>query len=737
MNKKFLKIIILIDKVRRVLIFHTKSFLSRLSLYSFQYSFQRASTKLRNLPQKIKNFFSVSENEYEKILFYKNQKLIQKTKNNIAAMGDKFLINIKFKKELNPKVTIVIPIFKNKFYTYLCLYSISIAKTEVPFEVIIIDDSGKGNTIDSLQDIANIRIINNDINIGYLRSCNQSIKYVNSEFVYFLNNDTFVIDYWLDSLVDTFNFFPDVGIVGSKLYYENGIVQECGSYILSNGQGYNFGRNYDDFSSILNFTREVDYCSASSILFRKKDFIEFGMFDENFLPAYYEDVDLCFKFKSKGKKILCNPKSRIFHFESKTIGSMLNKKELLIEKNKKIFFTKWKSFIDNKFHKIENLKDKNKYIIFCEEHVLTPFSDAGSLSIFNFAKLFQELGFSVIFYFENIDQDINIFKDNGFHVLTENIVTRTRGSLKKILQNFYIYPSIFYISRPNFYNKIYPFLKREYKNSLFIYDTVDLHFLRMSREKNIHNSSWTNNQISVSRDIEIDNILKSDFTIIRSIYEVNYLIDKYKINLNKLINLSLLFKSTEDVPLFSDTNGLVFVANFNHQPNIDALNYFFDNIFIHFSPNFLKENIHIVGKNGKKLFGHKVNNKNIIFYDFIKDINSFLFKRRVNIAPLRYGAGIKGKIAQAMTIGIPTVSTPIGFEGINLKSKRNFCTSNPKLFAELIQMLYYDPKLWNKIQKIQHDYSQIWTLDFNYKLLKTKLAKRVDMPNKIFTTNFL
>jgi GT2 family glycosyltransferase len=702
--------------------------------------------KLKNKINYFLELFRYSEVKASQIInyFYKIKlqkksfsKSLTKYSSNIKRNSKGFFQSIEFPVHKSPQVSIIIPVFKDSFHTALCLKSIQKAKNTIPFEVIVVDDSPNGEKIEQLHFVKNIKLVSNKRNIGYLNSCNLGASKSNAKYLCMLNNDTFVLDGWLDNLYDTFDLFPSAGIVGSMLLNRDFSVQEAGSFIFRNGDGYNFGKNFMINSFNVNFIRKVSYSSAASILVDAKLYKSVGGFDKDFFPAYYEDVDLAFKFLKLNKYVYCNPSSLVIHFGSVTMGQGRSPiKDKLMSKNKKIFISKWRYLIPNKFNNISQLRYKNKSIVFFEENLITPKSDAGSLSIFNFAKMFQSLGYEVVFYFKNYDRtstDYRLLLQHGFQVICEAYDLNSLSVLKEFLKSNFIYPEILYIARPVFYNKYVNVLKKQYPKSLFIYDTVDLHFLRMQRENKILNkNSYSQSSINTMRTAELNNIQHSDVAIIRSKYEMNLLMKEEKITEKKLLNLSLLFPTPERIVEFKKSEGIVFVGNFNHAPNIDALNYFFEQIIVNFKKPLTNINIYIIGKNGSKIFSNKAQKLSnpIHFIDFVDDINSFLLERRLNIAPLRYGAGIKGKIAQAFINGLPTISTDIGFEGMSKSVTKTMQADNADEFVKLINKFYFSESDWLKCQDLIIKLSKIWLLDYNQR----KLSKELRSFNTISST---
>ena len=703
-----------------------------------------------------KKYILFTENNYvflkkktTKYLLDLNNYFFLRTKLNFRSLWLKFIIqvlnklrikfypqkNIFLKKYKNPIISIIIPTYNDLYYTIKCLESISKAKTKIPYEIILIDDSPPDSKVRQLSKIKNINLISNDRNIGYLMSCNLGVSRSNAEFVCLLNNDTRVNDFWLDELINTFSLFPNAGIVGSKLINEDLSIQEMGSYIFHDGNGYNFGRGYPHTAKE-NFVREVTYCSAASILIKKEDFIKVNGFNHDYYPAYYEDVDLAFKLKELGKLTYCNPRSEVMHIESVSMGKNDNpQKTIYMKKNRKIFLSKWNSKISKNFLNIHDLGKQTKTIVIFEEYMITPKQDAGSLSIFNFAKLFQSLGLKVIFVFkygDYVDENCKLFHSHGIQTIIEEKVSNPRV-LKKIFKDNFIKPTLFYITRPYFFDDLYSKLKKTFKSILFIYDTVDLHFLRYQRQLSVDNDfAISVNELKKVETTEITNIFNSDLAIIRSEYELNILEESYSIEKENILNLSLLFNTPKRYPTFNKTEGIVFVANFSHLPNIDALDYFINDIYKHLSTRIKNVNFYIVGKSGRELFKKKVSHlsSKFIFLDFIDDLQEFLQNRRLNIAPLRYGAGIKGKIGQSFVCAVPTVSTDIGFEGMSPKVTKQMLANTSVNFARKMDEIYFTSLKWNKSQKDIIKYSKKWTLLENYELLRSALNKKGVTLNK-------
>lgn len=240
-----------------------------------------------------------------------------------------------------PLVSIVIPVFNHLEYTVCCLASILRHAPQCSFEVIIVDDGSHDETPNILPDVQNIRYCRNETNIGFLRSCNRGATLAHGQYLLFLNNDTQVLEGWLDELVNTFQEQSEVGLVGSKLLYPNGVLQEAGAIIKPDGSAELVGLNGDPNRPEYNVVREVDYCSGACLLIEAELFQVLGGFDELYAPCYCEDSDLAFRVRKRGKRVFYQPRSVVVHHLSVSTNDSSHEKMPLVVRNVNTFVQRW------------------------------------------------------------------------------------------------------------------------------------------------------------------------------------------------------------------------------------------------------------------------------------------------------------------------------------------------------------------------------------------------------------
>ena len=137
------------------------------------------------------------------------------------------------------ETSIVIPVFNQFLFTQACLASLQEHQGTERFEVIIVDDCSTDETAETIPQIQGVVYLRNEKNSGFIASCNRGAETARGKYLVFLNNNTLVKPGWLSALLDTFTEQPRTGIVGSKLVYPDGRLQEAGGIIWQNASGWN------------------------------------------------------------------------------------------------------------------------------------------------------------------------------------------------------------------------------------------------------------------------------------------------------------------------------------------------------------------------------------------------------------------------------------------------------------------------------------------------------------------
>ena len=609
--------------------------------------------------------------------------------------------SIKLKTSLQPVVSVIIPIYGKCGYTLRCLASIAASPPSIPFEVIVVDDYSPDNSAKVLKRVAGIQLISNTKNQGFIHSCNIGAKAATGQYLYFLNNDTVVTPGWLDELVRTFHEFPGTGLVGSKLVYPDGTLQEAGGIIWQDGSAWNFGRFQDPLLPVYNYAREVDYCSGASIMIPKALFEDLGGFDKHYLPAYCEDADIALKIRDKGYRVIYQPLSTVIHYEGITSGTDTSQgtKAYQIENSKKLF-ERWKGQLQA--HQpagidADNAKDRRatRRVLVIDLCTPTPNQDAGSVTIFNLMLLLREMDFQVTFIpadnFSYMPEYTAALQRVGIEAQYGPYVTNVAQYLKNCGDRY----DLAFLFRPGVAEHHLKTIHKFCPKAKVLYHTVDLHFLRMSREAELQSDEAKQKVAAKMKQCELTAIRASDASIVHSTAELEFL--RPELPDAKLLVFPLILDVPGTSKTFSERRNIVFIGGFQHTPNVDAVQYFVAEIMPLLRMRLPGVRFYAVGSKQPAEI-QALACEDVIITGFVEDLTPLLDTMRVSVAPLRYGAGIKGKIGTAMAVGLPTVATSLAVEGMSLTQGENTLVADgAEQFADAIVRLYQDEALWDRI----------------------------------------
>lgn len=596
-----------------------------------------------------------------------------------------------------PLISIVIPVYNKYAYTYHCLKSVLANSTDQSYEVIVVDDCSSDATQQGLAGMTGITVIRNETNGGFIYSCNAGAQAAKGEYLLLFNNDTEPQPMWLSALINTFRDFPDAGMVGAKLLYPDGVLQEAGGIVWRDGSAWNFGRNDDPNKPEYSWCRQVDYCSGACLILPRADFIALGMFDSHYAPAYYEDTDLAFKVRAAGKKVYYQPLARVIHFEGVSNGTDVNAgvKEYQVTNHRK-FFARWESTLRShrpagRLAQLEKERDVHKRVLVIDARVLMPDHDSGSLRMFNLLKVFRKLDYKVTFMPDNLhyhEKYTPMMQAIGIECLYRPYV----ASLDEHLLHFGSQYQVVLLSRADCAEKYIDTVVQHCPHAQILYDTVDLHFLRERRLAELNHDKAQMASADMRRLQELGIARKAHATLVVSPVEVElFRQEAPDVQVALLSNIHAAEGRSQG---YSERRDILFIGSFEHPPNVDAMHYFIDEVFplLHDHKPDLK--VLIVGSKAPKSLLAKASS-HLQFTGFVADIAPLFNSVRLSIAPLRYGAGVKGKINSSMAYGVPVIASPVAAEGMGLAHEQDVLIADDAAgFATAIVRAYDDEKLW-------------------------------------------
>jgi glycosyltransferase involved in cell wall biosynthesis len=334
-----------------------------------------------------------------------------------------------------------------------------------------------------------------------------------------------------------------------------------------------------------------------------------------------------------------------------------------------------------------------------------PNSSAAGGRMMQLISIFKENGFEITFASPALDSDFMV--DLAAFGVEKRSIELNNSSFDDFIIN--LNPDVVLFDRFMIEEQFGWRVAENCPKAIRLLDTEDLHCLRTARQKAFKENRNFELHDLLSEEVakrEIASILRCDLSFIISEFEMKILNDVFKIDLSLLHYLPFLVDkmAVEDLlklPSFEERKNFVFIGNFLHAPNWNTVQYLKETIWPLIKKQFPEAVLEVYGAypSQKVLQLHQPKNGFFIMGRAV-DANEVVKKARVVLAPIRFGAGLKGKLLEAMQCGTPSVTTTIGSEAMHADLDWNgFISDDIQEFANQAILLYQDENLWKKAQK--------------------------------------
>lgn len=562
----------------------------------------------------------------------------------------------------------------------------------------------------------------------------QHLNNIDSEcdgLLWFFQSDLIPTKESIDSAELHFKDYPDTGILLPLIKTNDNKIANAFGQITREGNINTFSVGSDIVHPSNGYVREVDAAdspffvisSASLVnlltpsdVVKNKSSLDFKIALISYKTVSYQLTELIWQLTERGFIARFDPDVAFSgeRFQDKASNDLL-------EQDRLTFLNRWKSKLLHKPFIYDDrcvfLNPQRKRTALIIDMTLPTFDeDSGSLRMYELIKLMTQIGVKITFFPANLDSKPKYrraLEHLGIEVFCGNYGIADALESRKY--------DIIILSRVEIGYRYMNLVKLLNPKAKIYYDTVDIHYVRELRQSEIENSEQLGQQAVKTRQKELANCIMADvvFTVTEDdkkhlLKEIPALSCFVMPNIHRELQFDISWENTD---------GLVFIGNYNHTPNQDAVFYFVENVFPMIQAKIPEIKLYLIGSYMRDRM-KALASQSIKILGWIEKVEPELVKRRVMVSYLRYGAGMKGKIGQAMSLGLPVVSTSIGAEGMGLKDGETIMVADdPDSFAENVCKIYKDKSLWKIISQNSKNY--IYS-QYGIEAVKSKLKEFLD-----------
>jgi len=599
---------------------------------------------------------------------------------------------IHFEGKDSPTLTVIIHSVKEMQSLSQILYSLQSSWTNEIKLIVVLEESQKDITSFLKGNTSGIGIHFMEAEGKLISALNKLINSTNSDLIAFWNGQTILESGNLQELVQSMKSNSEWAAVSGKTLAEDGLIKNAGSYINLDFELTSYGKFDLPTHPKYNFIREIDAINESFAMFKVKELQAQNGLNENFRSLPHAFTDLALKLKKKAGKITIYHPLFTFSLKEKT-GNVET-----INNCSNLFKTSYPEYFNNiELNSEEELVRRflpKKTILFIDIFLPEYDKDSGSVRALHLLKMLKGLGYHVIFVPRKGDKNepyYTEFRNLGIEIL---YAYPDRSGMKKLLLNILPSVDIAWICRPQL-NQEFEWIFKQNPKIKWIYDTIDLHYIRLSREAELTGSQKLKRKAHKFHQLELELASKADISFTVTSEEKCLLIKQGIKQVEVIPNIHEIHLAAASKD-FSEREGLLFIGSYNHSPNIDAVVWMIEEIM----PIVWKEYaipVTLLGSSPTEKVKALASDL-VKVPGFVQDVEPYFVSHRLFVAPLRYGAGMKGKIGQSLAYQLPIITTDIGAEGMGLKDGENvMLADNKENFAAQILKAYYDEFLWKKL----------------------------------------
>ena len=621
---------------------------------------------------------------------------------------------IAFPQTREPKISIVIVSRGARYILATTLANMARYQAEEAeaFEMILVDNASDLGTRRLFPRLKNLTLIQNEENRGFGQACNQGAAVARAGRILFLNPDVDLFPGALKAMCESFSLFKRVGIVGARLVFPGGHLQEAGGNFVDDAQvTHPYLRSEKDASAPeALFAREVGYVSAAAMMIGRSLFETLGGFDAAFDPAYFGDTDLCVRAQRLGHSVVYQPRAVAIHYGSAASPNRAAAEEL-IDKHRDIFLQRHRKWLfESGTQPIGFMaRDMNRFrmrVLYIDDE--TPHRDkGGGLPRANsIIAAMVSMGYQVTVLpasrsdmepadrYRDLHPSVEILEPQGGLRLLVDLAGERAG-----------YYDVLWVSRPHNIDSVCLSMfgagrTPRYLAARVIFDTEAVFAARDGVQAIARGKGLTAEALWGRLRSELRFAALADRVVCVSASEERIL------RAAGLINVAILGHTVELCPgprTFHDRSGILFVGALWHEesPNVDSIDWFLDEVWPRITRDLGTQlELTLVGEIADTVRA-RFTRPCVVIKGRVDSLDEVTDKARIAVAPTRYASGVPHKVHEAASRGVPIVVTPILKEQVGWNDGEGLLAApwqDPEAFARAIVALHSDALLWERVR---------------------------------------
>jgi GT2 family glycosyltransferase len=593
-------------------------------------------------------------------------------------------------------LTVIIPSFERPEELLACLESIALWPPRAAMHLLVVDDASTSFDPRGWNLPGCITVVRNPINVGYIRNVNRAALAVTSEFVMTLNQDTVVLPEAFDELLHCLEADPSLAIVGPLIVGTSWKINECGGAVRPGGEAAHRGRGASVDDPRWNFAQDADYVSGCALMTRSSLWAELGGLWDDLHPAYYDDSDLCLRAWEVGHRVRVVPAATVVHREGTSMG-----RDPDDEGSLKRFQNINRHKIAQRHAEILSLRASTpepSLVVFIGDDIPRPHIDGGSVDFDLLLRYTAQLGARVrlITLRGNDDSSSAEYRRLGIGVAggTEGSAAREWLTERDLLVTMGIIAGTFAAQH----------VADLPGRSPWVHFTGDVATRRLESALSVHQAKSLSWYQELPRDssamwrLESRILTLADEALFVSQQDLDFARDR---GLREGVASIFPLLRGGPAPVMpavpAVTPTVCFVGAMSHGPNPDAVDWLIESIWPRVVEAEPKALLRIWGSNIDASMWHRWSNiPGVEVRGAFADWSEVAEDCRALIAPLRFGAGVKGKVISAVQHGLPVIGTHHAFDGLAPTPHELALADNPSELAQLLLDVLISDEEWSR-----------------------------------------